>query len=730
MQTSALKSAAMVSACLAGLVLGHPIVVPGEPEAGIPEELIVRMAEGEQVTDENYICGTVHPNAFFEELQKDIRAGKIVDPKLLPKPVLPLGRVVKQNGPQVAGDGIGPQLGLDDLFLYEDSVNLLSSNFTNGQLFNFMGRATNALLEREGDRFDFVAFWLSFQPHHQIGSAFYLGLENTTNGLGIGNIHRRDDYGVIGENVEGWVMMWNVNNWNPGTGPNADRTRLVLGQEFEHRWAMFLNPTSDGYPLQGNNGSCGRDSHWNLRMDGQGSGMEIAEWVGALTLTRPGGRLNFNSDTGGVFSFADLYLMGYVSPGEMDAGNSQFRYMIDSNCEGSYSGPVAALSSADIVATNGPRLPSSATAQKDFRSGWIMVHRPGDLPSQSELTRALAINQQHQVDWFDSTLGRGAMDNSIDGMPSGDVDGDGDTDAVDFATFQDCSSGILAGSTCQRYDFNLDGEVDLLDWGTFTRAYTGDCGIRVADDPQGATVCSGESVTMNVSADRVADGFQWQRNGFSLPGETADTLVIDSVTPESAGFYAARVIGDCHSAVSEAAVVEVDPLPAVEANPEDTLTCEGGSATFSAKGSGLGPLTYRWFRGNTLIGGAAESTLVVEDVTDDMLGDYRCEVRSRCGTTVLSETATLGYHQPVALNSNPVSGEFCAGSDVTLFVSAIGAVDFQWFKDGEPLEGETLFFLSVPDAGADDAGSYMVKAFGHCDEADSKPAVVTVVDCG
>ena len=37
-----------------------------------------------------------------------------------------------------------------------------------------------------------------------------------------------------GENVEGWVMMWNQSSWSPG----ADHvTQLILGQEFEHRFA-------------------------------------------------------------------------------------------------------------------------------------------------------------------------------------------------------------------------------------------------------------------------------------------------------------------------------------------------------------------------------------------------------------------------------------------------------------------------------------------------------------
>ena len=37
--------------------------------------------------------------------------------------------------------------------------------------------------------------------------------------------------------------------------------------------------------------------------------------------------MTLNADTGGLFSYTDLYLMGYVSRMEMDDGNSELRYM-------------------------------------------------------------------------------------------------------------------------------------------------------------------------------------------------------------------------------------------------------------------------------------------------------------------------------------------------------------------------------------------------------------------
>ncbi len=302
-----------------------------------------------------------------------------------------------------------------DIFSFEDTAGILvTPGYTDAQRDQLMFNAANALLTQHGDNFDFVGFWLNFEPAHtlidrQPSGAFYKHIENNVSGVGLSTFTNRSAFGLAGQNIEGLVMMWNVNNWTAG----GASTRLILGQEFAHRFAMFLRPLLDGRRLQGDDAGCGRSSHWNFKVDGQGSSMEIAEWIGSSPVTRSGGALNFNSDiAGGLFSYIDLYLMGYVSAAEMDAGMSQMRYM-DNGCSSPYSGPISTFNSANIIASNGARTPTSSTAQKNFRTGWIMIHQPGSPPSASEITKPLQIQEQMTTDWAASTLGRGQMDNSI-----------------------------------------------------------------------------------------------------------------------------------------------------------------------------------------------------------------------------------------------------------------------------------------------------------------------------
>ncbi len=403
-------------------------------------------------------CGYKSPEYWMQQLRDAVARGEIDDPLTRPMPV------VQPGNPQHAS-GAPTCLTTDHIFQYEDTGGVLLTNFSNGQLFDLMVDASNDVMTAHGDNFDFVGFWVNFVPDHQIGSAFYLGIENTVTGLGQNLYENRASMGLAGVNIEGFVMMWRIDNrsWQPGTGPDADFVRTVLGQEFEHRWGMFLPDLLDGRRLQGDGVGCGRSAHWNWKVDGQGSGMEISDWVDVNPAVPAALDNSLNTDIGGVFSYPDLYVMGMVSPPELDDLPSEFRYMNDSDCSADYFGSITPITADQIIDAAGPRVPDSDNAQKDFRTAWVMIHQPGAPPVQGDLDKAVAILEQHMTDFNLGTLGRGTMNNQLFEFACGcvwDLDGDGSVGIVDFLDLL-AQWGTDPGGPP---DFDGDGDVGILDF--------------------------------------------------------------------------------------------------------------------------------------------------------------------------------------------------------------------------------------------------------------------------
>lgn len=457
---------------------------------------------------------------------------------------------IQPGKPRTASSEL-PCLTPEHIFTFEDTDQLLLTNFSNGELIDLMTIAVNELLGKLGDNYDFVGFWINFTPHHTVGTAFYLSFENDVTGIGAELYNYRPDYGVGGQNVEGCIMAWNINSpgWQPGTGPEAFMTRVALGHESEHRFAMYLPDLLDGRQMQGYGGyGCYGPGHPNPAVDTQGSVLGIGEWVGSdpavVQASYPDFYL-FNSDTGGFYSYTELYLMGYVSPAEMDAGNSELRYMDNWDCEAvDYYGPISTLSSADIIAAASPRVPDSMTEDKHYRTGWIMIHLPGDPPDEAERAKAIAIHEQFQLDIEFSTLGRGSMDNSLfddcncNGVPddddirlgtSDDFNGNGIPDECEPAATMSADLACLPPSGTLPFTTNM--------WAVLSNLTTGNI-RRIASHIDVTLASSTFFANWRAGFTNVASGgsyvISWNQYipyFGSLVGDNVFTLVAEDVTP-------------------------------------------------------------------------------------------------------------------------------------------------------------------------------------------------------
>lgn len=71
----------------------------------------------------------------------------------------------------------------------------------------------------------------------------------------------------------------------------------------------------------------------------------------------------------------------------------------------------------------------------------------------------------------------------------------------------------------------------------------------------------------------------------------------------------------------------------------------------------------------------------------------------------------------------PASQIICPGEPITLTaeVMSVGAVTYQWYKDGEPVDGATETSLSIPVTAFADSGVYELDVIGNCSQQRSQP---------
>jgi hypothetical protein len=312
-------------------------------------------------------------------------------------------------------DGSEPEcLPPEHVWLFEDEDRiLLEEGHSFADLRALYVDAANEVIAAHGDRFDFFTFFTNFEPAWQVGGAHYSGIRNDVTGIGLPLYDSHASLGLEGAQAQGFINMYDFHLRNRKSGRNA------LVHEYGHRWLSYLDPLLDGRSF-GN-------GHFGCAVDAQG-GVHLAEWAGENPAhgRGPGTR---NWDTGSSFGWLILYLMGLADGAEMDASMSEQRYLDDidqaaGDCLRNYRGGFSAWSSADLVASNGERVPAPEDSQRHFRTAWILIHAPGEPPSFRDLRHLTGMAEGLHEQWNAFTLGRGTMRGHL--FEDADCDGTAD----------------------------------------------------------------------------------------------------------------------------------------------------------------------------------------------------------------------------------------------------------------------------------------------------------------
>jgi glucose/arabinose dehydrogenase len=125
----------------------------------------------------------------------------------------------------------------------------------------------------------------------------------------------------------------------------------------------------------------------------------------------------------------------------------------------------------------------------------------------------------------------------------------------------------------------------------FRVAYTASQAPSITTHPSSRTVSAGASVSFTVAASGTPPlSYQWQRNGVDIPGATASSYTLASVTTADNGArFRARVTNSSGSVLSNEATLTVTtnqpPAATISQPPTGTLYTAGQSVSYAGSGS-------------------------------------------------------------------------------------------------------------------------------------------------
>lgn len=257
----------------------------------------------------------------------------------------------------------------------------------------------------------------------------------------------------------------------------------------------------------------------------------------------------------------------------------------------------------------------------------------------------------------------------------------------------------------------------------------------ITSQPQSATITSGQSRTLTVSAtSATAITFQWFRGvrpDTSNPvGGNAASFETGPLT-SSTSFWV-RLTNACGSTDSQTATVTVCTPPSITAQPANQTITAGQTATLSATASGTAPRTLTWFQGlsgntSTPVGSGSQFVTPILTATTS----FWVRVQNNCGA-INSSTATITVVPqctPPQITAEPSDASIAAGASALLSVVATGTgLTYAWFEGAagdtsRPVGDNSAFFDTGP---LNASTSYWARVSNACGQENSRTVVVNV----
>ncbi len=273
--------------------------------------------------------------------------------------------------------------------------------------------AAQAFYQTHSDAYDFLIVFPTFAA--DFGSevlGLETGLRNDVAGIGL-TVH--DDGELFGSTrrLRGYI---DVSSLMPNTfDASADGALSIIAHEVLHAWGARLHFRDPGTGQTSNDLLGESQAHWSYYLNTDASVMYGSNWASNVNGS-------FSSlESRKRYSDLDLYSMGFLAPQEV--GPIQLLQPAASTSAKAAdlpppNGTVIAASArtlgiADIIAAEGPRIPSADTAPHAFRAAFALLVAPGQQPTAVQIAFVEAARRAWANEFFFLTRGRGVMETEL-----------------------------------------------------------------------------------------------------------------------------------------------------------------------------------------------------------------------------------------------------------------------------------------------------------------------------
>jgi Immunoglobulin domain len=212
----------------------------------------------------------------------------------------------------------------------------------------------------------------------------------------------------------------------------------------------------------------------------------------------------------------------------------------------------------------------------------------------------------------------------------------------------------------------------------------------------GPNSISGSNATFAKASDTTTAGYSTAANYAEFDGltGTTQTLTVQMRDNDEWGGIAGFQI-----------VADLTGIPQFGLHPQNTSAVADPAPEYQWQYSANG--TTDW---NDLPGEVA-STLSIYGASFENQGYYRVIASNSNGTTTSNAAYLTVYYENPAITTQPTTEYVESGSGFQLSVEATGYgnLSYQWYKDGNPLSGQTSSTLSILTTTSTDAGVYYVR---------------------